>query len=289
MPLHCLDREPRGKLLDNPTIITSVANESVKYVRSLHRRRVRYQEQAFIGEGLRTVEEGIKAGIQPVFLFHTAAVLDAARARCILSQAEGQGVQIRAVSEPVMAAMADTVTPSGILAVFPMLWHPTPHPLTWALLVDGLRDPGNMGTILRSALAAGVESVITTMGTVDVYSPKVVRAAMGAHFRLNLWLNQTWRAVGGALQSLQVVVAKPQGRISYWEVDWRRPTALLIGSEAEGPSAEAEKLATGYVTIPMCKEVESLNAAVAASVLLFEAARQRFYMGSDANSSPQPR
>lgn len=261
-------------------MITSTANESVKYVRSLHRRRTRYREQVFIAEGLRTIEEAIRAGVQPAFLFHTPAMLELPRARLLVSQAETRGVQVKAVSEPVMAVMSDTVTPSGILAVLPMSEPSIPHPLTWALVVDRLRDPGNMGTILRSALAAGVELVITTRGTVDVYSPKVVRAGMGAHFRLNLFLNQPWRMIEDTLAGLHVLLAKPGEGSPYWKVDWRQPTALWIGGEAEGVSPEAERLATGAVTIPMREDVESLNAAVAASILLFEAARQRFHAGN---------
>jgi len=263
-------------------IIASTANESVKYVRSLHRRSTRYRERVFIAEGVRAVEEGIQAGIQPAFLFHTAPVLDLPRARSIVSRAEQQGAKVRVVSEPVMASMADTVTPSGILAVFPMLPAAVPSPLTWALVLDGLRDPGNLGTILRSALAAGVQLVVTTEGTVDVYSPKVVRAAMGAHFRLNLLLNLTWPAIEEALGGLRLLLAKPQEGDIYWEVDWREPTGLLVGGEAEGVSAQAEQLATGFVRIPMVTGVESLNAAVAASILLFEGARQRFYVGRES-------
>jgi len=262
--------------------IASTANESAKYVRSLHRRSTRSRERAFIAEGVRAVEEGIQAGIQPAFLFHTVAVMALPRARAIVSQAEQQGAKVRIVSEPVMASMADTVTPSGILAVFPMLPASIPSPLTWALVLDGLRDPGNLGTILRSALAARVQLVVATVGTVDVYSPKVVRAAMGAHFHLNLLLNLPWPAVAEALHGLRVLLATPQEGTLYWEVDWREPTALLVGGEAEGVSAQAEKLATGLVRIPMAAGVESLNAAVAASILLFEGARQRFYVGMES-------
>jgi TrmH family RNA methyltransferase len=280
--MACARTSPGGEpgLLDHSNIIASTANESVKYVRSLHRRSTRYQERAFIAEGVRAVEEGIQAGIQPVFFFYTPAVMDLPRARSILSLAEQQGAKIKAVSESVMAAMADTVTPSGILAVFPMLLASVPPPLTWALVLDGLRDPGNLGTILRSALAARVQLIVTTAGTVDVYSPKVVRAAMGAHFRLNLLVDPPWPAVEDMLHGLHVLAAAPRHGTPYWQVDWRQPTALLIGSEAEGVSAEAEKLATGYAMIPMEEQVESLNAAVATSILLFEGARQRFYSGN---------
>ena len=268
-------------MLDHRNVIMSTANESVKYARALHRRSTRYREGAFIAEGVRAVEAGIQAGIQPAFLFHTPAVVDLPRARAILSQAEQQGAKIRAVSEPVMAAIADTVTPSGILAVFPMLPAAVPSPLTWALLLDGLRDPGNLGTILRSALAARIQLVVTTAGTVDVYSPKVVRAAMGAHFSLNLLIDPPWPVIEEALRGLYVWVAAPRQGTPYWQVDWRQPAALLIGSEAEGTSTKADKLATGRAMIPMAERVESLNAAVAASILLFEGARQRFYLGRD--------
>ncbi len=265
----------RKKLAGSSGIITSTANDHVKYVRSLYRRRVRYGERVFVVEGLRTLEEALAARIQPVFLFHTPSVLDSPRAREILSQAAARGVTSIAVSEPVMSAMADTVSPSGILAVLPMPQPSTPTSLDWALILDNVRDPGNLGTILRSALAAGVEWVATTRGTVDVYSPKVVRAGMGAHFRLRLWTDQPWSEIQKVLTGLQVLVASAQDGRPYWKVDWRGPTALVIGAEAEGVAPEAEQLATGRVTIPMRSDVESLNAAVAASVLLFEAARQR--------------
>jgi len=114
---------------------------------------------------------------------------------------------------------------------------------------------------------------------VDVYSPKVVRAAMGAHFRLKMCLNQRWPMIKRTLAGLRVLLAKPREGKPYWEVDWHLPSALLIGGEAEGASAEAEEIAADCVTIPMRGEAESLNAAVAASVMLLEAARQRSSAG----------
>ncbi len=265
--------------MDNPTVITSAANGIVKYARSLHRRRSRHQEQAFIAEGLRTLEEAIKAGSLPALLFHTPEVLGQPRVRTLVLRAEQLGAQVNVVSEQVMKVMADTVTPSGLLAVLPISQCSVPRPLTWVLVIDRLRDPGNLGTIMRSALAAGVELVITTRGTVDVYSPKVVRAAMGAHFRLKLCVDQSWQAVEDILQGLRVILADPRRGRPYWEVDWHPPTALWIGGEAAGASPQGEKMASSYVTVPMREGVESVNAAVAASVLLFEASRQRFSCG----------
>jgi TrmH family RNA methyltransferase len=263
-------------LSDDSTVITSTANDNVKYVRSLHRRRSRYRERRFIVEGTRAVEEALKAGVQPAFLFHTASIAEQARASRLISEARTRGVRVEVVTVLVMEAMSDTVTPSGILAVLPMPECLPPRPLTWVLVVDRLRDPGNLGTILRSASAVGAECVMTTKGTVDAYSPKVVRAGMGAHWALNLCVDQPWSQIEHALEGLQVLLAVPRDGRPYWGVDWRRPTALIVGGEAEGASGRAERLATDMVTIPMRAGTESLNAAVAASVVLFEAARQRF-------------
>jgi TrmH family RNA methyltransferase len=265
--------------LDNPIVITSTANDSVKYARSLHRRRTRYREKAFIVEGLRAVEEAIKADSVPALMFCTPEVLGQPRSRTLVLRAEQVGTEVKVVSEQVMKVMANTVTPSGLLAVLPIVQCSVPRPLTWVLVMDRLRDPGNMGTVMRSALAAGVELVITTKGTVDLYSPKVVRAAMGAHFGLKLCLNQSWQAIEDILQGLRVLVADPRQGCPYWEVDWHLPTALWIGGEATGASPQGKKMASSYVTVPMREGVESLNAAVAASVLLFEASRQRSSCG----------
>ena len=198
----------------------------------------------------------------------------------LASEAQRLGARIKPVTAPVMAALSDTVTPSGVLAVVPMPECLLPQPLTWALILDRLRDPGNLGTILRSAAAVGVECVMCTKGTVDAFNPKVVRAGMGAHWALRLCVDQPWSQIEPALEDLQVLLAVPRDGRRFWDVDWLRPTALIIGGEAEGAGTKAAHLATDRVTIPMREVTESLNAAVAASILLFEAARQRSTTGA---------
>jgi RNA methyltransferase, TrmH family len=226
------------------------------------------------------VEEALKAGFVPAFLFSTDVAARGERARTLLEEGRSRGTKVRTASEAVLSAMADTVHPSGILAVMPMPEQAHSPTTTLAVIIDQLRDPGNMGTILRSALAAGVDLLLTTAQTVDVFSPKVVRAAMGAHFHLPMILNQPWTAIQEATRGMHVVLADPgvAGQ-NYWALDWRLPTALIIGSEAEGASNEAQALATTRVIIPMRGDVESLNAGVAASIVLFEAARQRTGQG----------
>jgi TrmH family RNA methyltransferase len=144
----------------------------------------------------------------------------------------------------------------------------------FALIVDRLQDPGNLGTLLRSALGAGVHAVLLTPGTVDPFNPKVVRAAAGAHFHLPIATLDPV-AIQREFPGLEIVVAHPQALRAYDERDWTRASAVVIGSEAHGISAELARLAADEVRIPLRGGVESLNAGVAGSIILFEAARQR--------------
>jgi TrmH family RNA methyltransferase len=255
-------------------VITSTANKNVKYVRSLHRRSVRHRERRFVLEGVRLVEEMIKAGQEPVFFFCTEDVGADSRGASLVNEVRSSGVEAQSVTENVMQAMSDTKTPQGVLAVadFPRVESVGSN---LGLVLDRVRDPGNLGTILRTAEAAGVGVVFTVRGSVDVYSPKVVRGAMGAHFRLPIMADSRWKDIRTAVEGAHVLLAVPRGGSPYYDVDWTLPTTLVMGGEAEGAGPRARELATGAVSIPMATGVESLNVAVATGILLFEAARQR--------------
>jgi TrmH family RNA methyltransferase len=254
------------------SMITSVHNERVKYIRSLARRRVRQREGRFVVEGTRLVGEMIRAGVRPALVLYTEAwaASDSGKGffAALATAEEGSWL----VSESVFSACADTEAPQGVLAVVPSTQlDPGPGPI---LIVDRLRDPGNLGTILRSAEAAGVGLVVLAPGTVDVYNPKVVRSAMGAHFRLP-FATTDWPDIAGRVADCAVWLADAAGDVTYDAVDWRVPSALIVGGEAAGAGRQAVSLATGRVCIPMAGETESLNAAMAATVILFEMARQR--------------
>ncbi len=179
-----------------------------------------------------------------------------------------------AATPRVVAAAADTVTPQGLVAV--ASWPDLPPRPGLTLILDAIQDPGNVGTLLRSAAAAGVGQIVCIRGTADVYSPKVVRAAMGAHFSLPLQVDRQWADLAGMpTAGTAVYAAVAQAPLPYYAVDWCRPAALIIGNEAQGISDAGLALATTLITIPMEGLVESLNAAIAGSVILFEALRQR--------------
>jgi TrmH family RNA methyltransferase len=220
------------------------------------------------------VREALKAGVVPALAFFTPDLSGSQRGRELLAVIEDLSGECFVVTDKVMRALSDTVSPQGILAVVPFLELPIPENPWLVLVVDGVRNPGNLGTILRSAEAAGVSQVILTPTTVDVYSPKVVRGAMGAHFYLPVAKGVSWSKMAEALEDRQILLAEAKADKVYYEVDWTKPSALIVGSEAEGASQEAKRLATERIVIPMQGKAESLNVAIAASVILFEAARQ---------------
>ncbi|MHB1005647.1 MAG: TrmH family RNA methyltransferase [Chloroflexota bacterium] len=256
-------------------VITSPDNEKVRYLRSLHEHSARQRARHFLVEGVRLVEEALNAGLAPSLVLVDEDALDRTpRGRALHERLKHVGYL--PASPRVLKTAAETVTPQGVVAAVPL---PSPPPASeeaagTLLVIDGVQDPGNLGTILRAAEATATQPVLLAPGTVDVFAPKVVRAGMGAHFRLPL-VSGTWEDLEPYLRGRDVWLAEPRGGRPYYRVDWSRPSAIVVGSEATGPSAEAEARATGRLTIPMVGPTESLNAAVAASVIMFETLRQR--------------
>ncbi len=257
-------------------MITSTSNPQVKLARKLRRRRHREQEGLCLLEGERLLRDAWQAGVRPRTVFYLPQVAERRPPlRALLAALERAGVPVLACTEPVFASMAETVTPQGVLALAPIPERPLPTAVTLALLLDRVRDPGNAGTLLRSAAAAGADLVIFGPETVDPFNGKVLRAAMGAHFRIPLRSVPRWAELEELLPRLgQLYLAEAQAETLYDQVDWRRPSTLVVGGEAAGASPQARARALP-IAIPMANGVESLNAAVAGSVILFEAARQR--------------
>lgn len=256
-------------------MITSQDNQTVKAARALLEPKGRREQGRGLVEGVRLIEEAMRAGIAPALVFFVAPARGQARAAELLAAAEQRGGRAVELGPKVFETLTDTVTSQGVIAIIPIPRVPPPPVLSFALLLDQVRDPGNLGTILRSAEAAGVQQVVLGPGCVDPWNPKVVRSGMGAHFRLPLLAAGTWAAVEQALYGLPLWLADAHGAQPYDRVDWTQSCALGIGGEAAGFGLEAQRLAYGKVLIPMAGPVESLNAAMAATVLMFEVSRQR--------------
>jgi TrmH family RNA methyltransferase len=253
-------------------MISSSSNDKVKHAHALlQQRKAREQQRQFVIEGARLIQEAERAGMMPALFFCTPAFLDGEHGRRLSAPWRAAA---ELVADKVLAALSGTVTPQGTVAVvpFPSL---APARRSLVLILDQLRDPGNLGTLLRSALAAGVDEVLLSEGSADPYNPKVVRSAMGAHFRLPLQSGLTWESIAEQCAALNLLLADTSGDRAYDAYDWRRPSALIIGGEANGASPAARAAAARRLFIPMHGASESLNAAVAGSIFLFEAARQR--------------
>lgn len=286
--------EPQPEV--QPGVITSAENDKVKFLKNISNRKDRYAAKSFLAEGVRLVTEAFMSHNPPTITLYDPDALQKTEAghRLLLRLKEmlDDKKPVYPTLPRLIESVADTVTPQGVVAAVPFLnW--TNEQLNASklhLVLDSLQDPGNLGTILRSAGATGDTTVWLSENCVDIYSPKVVRAGMGAHFRVPAANNLNWEDLAAKLQTAKVkhiLVAEGESeqpknkhianleKVSYWEHDWKQPTALIIGNEAHGLSPEALQLATGQVYIPMPGGAESLNAAVAASLIMFEALRQR--------------
>lgn len=266
-------------------MITSNQNPKIKLARALlGRAKERREAGAFVVEGTRLLEEAVNSNWGFRFVLYDESLSEKGRL-----QVEGlkpRGIEVEEVSTNIIKSLSETETPQGILAVLNFAQLPIPNYLNFVLIPDRIRDPGNLGTLLRSAAATGVQAVLIPPETTDAFAPKILRSGMGAHFKLPIismsWdeINQVVKSAAASLsgeavsKGLQVLVADMDGP-SCWETDLRQPVALVIGSEAEGTSESAHRLAGGKISIPMSGRMESLNAGVAGSILLFEVIRQR--------------
>jgi TrmH family RNA methyltransferase len=259
-------------------MITSSQNAKIKLARALAARsKDRKKAQSFIVEGVRLTEEAMQAGWQPLLVLYSQQL--SSRGMQIIETFQENGIEVEEVAVNLLNSLSDTETSQGIYAVYQQKTLPLPDSLNFILIADQIRDPGNLGTLIRTAAAAGAQAVVTPTGTTDPFAPKVLRSAMGAHFRLPI-LEMDWPEIARQFKTntqspLRFLIAEAQGGSSCWMTRLDQPIALIIGGEADGAGRAARDYADGLVHIPMPGQSESLNAAVAGSILLFEVVRQR--------------
>ncbi len=240
---------------------------------------MRDRSRRFLVEGVNGIDAALEAGVDLEALFVADVVTDAMAE--LAGRASAARVPVVEVSAPVMTAISDAETPPGAVAIAPFVDVDARALLEVApelsvVLVE-VRDPGNLGTILRTARAAGVGGVFLTKGTVDAYNAKVVRSAAGALFHLPVAREVAvpWVLSELGNRRVQRVAADPTATATYDEVDMRGPCALVFGNEARGLTEEVVAAVDVRASIPMHSSAESINVAVAAAVFLFEAVRQR--------------
>lgn len=259
-------------------MITSTSNPGVKNViQLLQKAKARKKQGLFVVEGWKMCREMPQAWLRCVYVSESFYPKIPANVQAAYSQ---NGL-LRVVSGPVFRHMSDTQAPQGILAVGAQPSYRLgqvlcgSHPLAVALA--GLQDPGNVGTILRTAEGAGASGILLGKGSADVFSPKTVRATMGSIYRMPFTYEDDLAAalMGLKEEGYAIYAAGMDGSEIYTEQDYTGKTVLLIGNEGNGLAPALRDMADCTIQIPMKGKTESLNAAVAAGILLYEAARQR--------------
>ncbi len=273
--------------------ISSSHNPRISKLQDLHTSRGRKKSGLFLMEGPHLLEALLDAELVPREVYYQPALLQRTpQGRSLYARLLHTPFltteQLFEVSDRVIEALGDVQTSQGVVSVLSLnafeparlLARRPPAQRPALLILDNLADPGNVGTILRTALAADVHAVLLTSGSADCYSPKVVRAAAGAHLTLPIEVNLSWSAIAAKVAMHcggvpRVLLAEAGSRQLYFEQDLRSPFALVIGNEAQGSSSQAHTLATQAISIPLAHNVESLNAAMAAGIILYEGVRQQ--------------
>jgi TrmH family RNA methyltransferase len=254
-----------------PDTIRSSHNALIKRVRSLGLRKYRETERAFVIEGSRGIASAIEQGVAPRVLL----LADDARPE-MLEFARRSGAEWRVAERAIFDSVMDTATPQGIAAIFDQpTWRFPERADPLLILLDAVGDPGNLGTIIRASAAAGCDGVVLGPGCADPWSAKAVRATMGSIFTIPVFRSNDEIEARVREACPRRWLADGEGDRKYSDPIWSGGVAVLIGSEGHGATEWGRGMATGGVRIPIAAGVESLNASVAAAVLLFEATRQR--------------
>ncbi|MDE6903724.1 MAG: RNA methyltransferase [Lachnospiraceae bacterium] len=256
-------------------MITSTSSKQVKNLILLGKKpKERRGQQVFLAEGKKMFLEAPKELLKKVYV--SESFFEIKENKSLVEQADYE-----VLKDSVFQAVSDTKTPQGILSVISMPKWDKEQLLKkqdgFFLLLEGIQDPGNLGTMLRTAEGAGITAVIANKTTVDLYNPKTIRSTMGSIFRVPFLTADNFYGVMAELKkhSVKIYAAHLEGSVSCYEPDYKGSVGFLMGNEGNGLTREAAALADTCIKIPMEGEVESLNAAVAAAILMYEANRQR--------------
>lgn len=255
-------------------MLTSLQNPIVKQIRKLHSAKERRQQGAFLVEGTHLLAEAcaVNYPLETVCCTPEWQLLH----EQLWQQACRKATRAEIVSLEIIKAIATTVQPDGVVATAKRI-DKNQVPFTGlGLALATVQDPGNLGTIIRTAAAAAAAGLWLSADSVDLDNPKVLRASAGQWFRLPMAVSPDLTATVREYQQagIRVIATLPTAKLTYWEVDWQYPSLILLGNEGAGLSTELAALADLQVRIPLSSGVESLNVAIAAALMLYEAQRQ---------------
>ncbi|EKQ70579.1 rRNA methylase [Leptolyngbyaceae cyanobacterium JSC-12] len=258
-------------------MLVSLQNPLVKQLRKLHRAKERREQGVFLLEGTHLLEAACLANRTIALVCCTPDWQ--AKYPELWQHAKQRATRTEIVSPEVLKAIATTVEPDGVIATVERPSIPVPTFTTLGLVLETIQDPGNLGTMIRTVAAAGAEGLLLSADSVDLDHPKVLRASAGLWFRVPMAtsLDLSTDLKQYQQQGFQIVATLPTASQTYWQINWRKPTLVLLGNEGSGLSPAVSAFADMAVRIPLSPGVESLNVAIAAALILYEARRQREY------------
>lgn len=257
-------------------IITSISNPIIKEVRSLSNKKGRIVAQAILLEGYRLVKDAVDSGAEIRYYI----IADSFFQKAELFLSDVPNIKVVQVSDALFYRISETQSPQGIMAVAELPVYDKKDVINGVkqvIVLENLQDPGNLGTIIRSADACGFDAVILSKDSADPYNPKVIRSTMGSLFHIPIIIEEDFDGVLNELRSrnIRLVAAHTRDALSCWKADLAGDVAIIIGNEGNGLSEHILELADMTVMIPMKGKAESLNASAAASMLIYECMRQR--------------
>lgn len=260
--------------------IQSSQNSTIKEIKALHLKKNRDAEGTYFVEGIRFVNEAIDNEQNIIKIIISDKLENLNGGKEIIKKAESVCNECFLVNEKLFKEISDTQTPQGILAVLKKREFNLDTAIKEGksiVVLDCLQDPGNVGTIIRTSDAAGISAVILTKGCVDLYSPKVLRSTMGSVFHMPIFENMNIYETIELLKKsdYRVIASHLNGENNYFNEDLTGKIAIMVGNEANGISNETAELADSLVKIPMLGKAESLNASIAASIMIYEIVRQK--------------
>lgn len=256
-------------------MLTSLQNPLVKQLRKLQRAKERREQDCFLIEGTHLVEAALSASYPLLTVCYTATWQQ--RYGDLWQQLNVVAQRVEEVSPDVLRAIATTVEPDGVVATLPRMMTSRPNFTDLGLVLSTIQDPGNLGTMIRTVAAVGADGLLLSADSVDPDHPKVLRASAGQWFHIPIGVSHDLSTDLQRYQhqGLQIVATLPTAKVTYWQADLRRPSLIVLGNEGSGLSDSLAGVADCQVMIPQDPGVESLNVAIVAALLLYEAKRQR--------------
>lgn len=261
--------------------ISSFSNSIIKEVKGLYKKKERWNKELFLIEGVKVVEEYIKLDMEPIYILFSENLFSINGGKELFNIIKRYDERLIKLPNKLLKEISDTENPQGILAVINFNVSKMEELLKkrdrFIVILDELQDPGNVGTIIRTADAFGANGVVLTSNCVDIYNPKVVRSTMGSLFHIPIAYVEDKLCLIESLkkEDIKIYAASLESARSIYNVDFKRDFAVVIGNESRGVSQEVLDLVDASIKIPIIGGAESLNAAIASSIIMYETVRQR--------------